>query len=357
MKRILSYFVIAAAIACSPSDDHSIADEFVTISGETQGTTFSVTYRDTADYSNALDSIFKRVDADLSLWVEGSLINRINSHNRTDTVFAFVDSTRYFSVLFDVSYELFNNTNGAFDPTVRPLVEYWGFGLKNSDNATPEGVDSILPFIGMIPANFDMIEVYKNTYIYDETQIRKGDPRVKVDFNAIAQGFTVDLVSDYIHSKGIDDYMVEIGGELICKGVNKDSIPWRIAVDQPIESNEHIAQGVFKVFNKALATSGNYRKFYEKDGKKLAHTIDPRTGFPVDHSLLSVTVMATNAMMADAYATAFMVMGLEEAMDYLEKNPNLNVQAMMIYDENGKTKVWMSEALKSVYEDVSNEPS
>jgi thiamine biosynthesis lipoprotein len=151
--------------------------------------------------------------------------------------------------------------------------------------------------------------------------------------------------------------MVEIGGELICKGVNTDSIPWRIAVDKPIESNEHIAQGVLKVFNMALATSGNYRKFYEKDGKKLAHTIDPRTGYPIDHSLLSVTVMATNAMMADAYATAFMVMGLDETIAFLDENPLLNMHAMLIYDDNGTTKVWMSEALKTVYEDVSNEPS
>ncbi|MDP4827252.1 MAG: FAD:protein FMN transferase [Flavobacteriales bacterium] len=357
MKKIFAFLSISAFIACSPTADKSIADEFVTISGETQGTTFTVTYRDTVDYSLALDSIFKRVDGDLSLWVEGSLINRMNDHNRTDTVFAFIDSTRYFSILFDVSYELFKKTNGAFDPTVRPLVEYWGFGLKNMENATPAGVDSILPFVGMIPANFDMIEVYVNTYTYEETQIRKGDPRVKVDFNAIAQGFTVDLVSDYLHRKGIDDYMVEIGGELICKGVNTDSIPWRIAVDKPIESNEHIAQGVLKVFNMALATSGNYRKFYEKDGKKLAHTIDPRTGYPVDHSLLSVTVMATNAMMADAYATAFMVMGLDETIAFLDENPLLNMHAMLIYDDNGTTKVWMSEALKTVYEDVSHEPS
>jgi FAD:protein FMN transferase len=357
MKKILAFLSVSAFIACSPEADHSIANEFVTISGETQGTTFTVTYRDSVDYSRALDSIFKRVDGDLSLWVDGSLINRMNAHNRTDTVFAFIDSTRYFSILFDVSYELFKKTNGAFDPTVRPLVEYWGFGLKNMENATPAGVDSILPFVGMIPANFDMIEVYVNTYTYAETQIRKGDPRVKVDFNAIAQGFTVDLVSDYIHSKGIDDYMVEIGGELICKGVNTDSIPWRIAVDKPIESNEHVAQGVLKVFNMALATSGNYRKFYEKDGKKFAHTIDPRTGYPVDHSLLSVTVMATNAMMADAYATAFMVMGRDETIAFLDENPLLNLKAMLIYDDNGTPKVWMSEALKTVYEDLSNEPS
>lgn len=357
MKQAFLFAITFSLFACSQSEVNNLANEFTTISGETQGTTFTVTYRDTADYSVGIDSIFKRIDADLSLWVDGSLINRINNHQRTDTVFAFIDSTRYFSILFDVSYELFKKTNGAFDPTVRPLVEYWGFGLKNAENTTPTGVDSILPYIGMIPANFDMIEVYVNTYTYSETQIRKGDGRVKVDFNAIAQGFTVDLVSDYLRSKGIADYMVEIGGELICKGVNQDSIPWRIAVDKPIESNEHIAQGVFNVLNRAIATSGNYRKFYEKDGKKFAHTIDPRTGYPVDHSLLSVTVMATNAMMADAYATTFMVMGVDETIAFLDENPTLNVQAMLIYDENGTQKTWMSDSLKAVYEVVNQEPS
>lgn len=354
MKRFLLLAFIPFA-ACSEAPVQNPA--YAKLTGETQGTTFAITYSDSVDYTSAIDSIFKKVDNDLSLWVPGSLLNRINSHQRTDTVFAFHDSTRYFSVLFDVALEIWSKSNGAFDPTVRPLIEYWGFGFEKRAQISSEGVDSVLQFTGFRASNIDMIEINRDTYFYEETQIRKGDPRVKIDFNAIAQGFTVDLVSDFLVSKGVENFMVEIGGEVNCRGVNPDSSDWRIAIDQPIESDEHISQGILRVKNRAVATSGSYRKFYEENGQKFAHIIDPRTGYPVNHNLLSATVVASNAMIADAYATAFLVMGVEGTLEFLVNNPDADLQVILIYSDGGKWKTYISEGLKGVYSDVTQEPA
>ena len=319
-----------------------------TFQGEAQGTTYSVRYiNDSIVYKTAVDSILDAFDKDLSGWREGSLINRLNDFQRTDTVFAFVDSTKYFSVIFDVSREIWQKTDGAFDPTVFPLVELWGFGHKAPEEVSPEKVEEMLNLVSMEPANIDMIEMFRDGYFYEETQIRKGQGQVKLDFNAIAQGYSIDLLGDYLQEQGVNDFMIELGGEVLCKGINQDGRAWRLAIDKPVDlSEQRQFQALLDVENKAVATSGSYRKFREIDGKKYSHAIDPRTGYPVTHNLLSATVLAKTCGEADAYATAFLVMGADRAMEWIDANPEAGLEAYFIMDEEGSFKTIMSKSLE-----------
>jgi thiamine biosynthesis lipoprotein len=288
---------------------------------------------------------------DISLWRENSLINRINAHGRRDTVFAFVDSTKFFSVLFDLSRDIHHNTHGAFDPTVWPLVQCWGFGLVNRANVTEELVDSITSFIGFDDTHIDMIELYRDKYFYEETYIWKGEPRTKLDFNAIAQGYSIDLVGELLEEHGIKDYMVEIGGETLCKGVNKDSLAWKIGIEWPVDSIGKKFGAVVNLSNKAIGTSGSYRKFYEENGIKYSHAIDPRTGYPVSHSLLSASVVTDDCASADAYATAFMVMGVQETIDFLGENPQLGLDVFLIYDDGENLQTVMTDGMVDMIEE------
>jgi len=318
-----------------------------TLSGEAQGTTYMVKYlNDSTNYKSEIDSILWVFDNDLSTWNERSLINKINAHSRTDTVFAFVDQTKNFSVVFDLSKEVYDLTDGAFDPTVFPLVKLWGFGPDGPKAKDESKIDSVLRLVGMDSANIDMIEMYEDEYFYKETQIRKGQAGVKLDFNAIAQGYSVDLIGEFLTEKGINNYMIEIGGEVLCKGVNADAKPWRIAIDKPLSSDvEREFQALLNVENEAVATSGSYRKFYEKDGKRYSHAIDPKTGFPVDHNLLSATVIAKTCAMADAYATAFLVMGPELAVEFIDSHPELGLSIYFILGKGDGFEVLMSANL------------
>lgn len=360
-RTILAFVALVAVLfaSCgSPQQEESTAADKrkfkeTVIQGEAQGTTWTVRYLDdTTSYKPVMDSLLLRFDRDLSTWREGSLINRINAHDRTDTVFAFYDSTKFFSVVFDVAKEIYDQTNGAFDPTVYPLVELWGFGLSERENVTAEAVDAVLPKIGFEPSNVDMIEMMRDVYYYDETHIRKGQPGVRLDFNAIAQGFSVDLMAEELEVRDIHNYMIELGGEVLCKGVNADGEPWRIAIDKPKAEGEREFQAIVNVRNKAVATSGSYRKFYEIDGVRYSHTIDPRTGYPVQHSLLSATVMANDCGRADAFATAFMVMGLDATKQFLAAYPDLGLEAYLIYDDNGTFKTWMSQGMTAAVEEL-----
>ncbi len=324
------------------------------IQGEAQGTTYTIRYLENdSSFKTGVDSILHRIDQDLSTWVPTSLINRMNAHDRIDTVFAFYDSTKYFSVLFDVSREIWQQTDSAFDPTVYPLVELWGFGLKNKEVVTPEKVAERKAKVSMQPSNIDMLEI-ENGYLYKETQIRKGQAGVRLDFNAIAQGFSVDVIAEYLEAQGISNYMIELGGEVLCKGVNSKGSDWRIAIDKPVDDAERVFQAILNVRNKAVATSGSYRKFFEENGKKYSHAIDPRTGYPVQHSLLSATVMASNCMLADAYATAFLVMGVDDTKLFLESHPDLGLEVYLIYDEEGAFVSWMSNGMKEQIEELKN---
>ena len=239
----------------------------------------------------------------------------------------------YFSDVFNKSIEVSEKTKGLFDVTVAPVVNAYGFGFAKREKVNQVLIDSLLKFIG-----------YKKVRL-EGKKLVKEIPQVMLDFNAIAQGYTVDVLAGFLESKGISNYLVEVGGELRARGKKLDGSNWTVGIEQP---DENIADGasinaVIKIKDKSLATSGNYKKFYVEDGKKYAHIIDPFTGYPAKNNLLSATVIAESCMTADAYATAFMVMGLEKSKQFLSENKDLNLEVYFIYDDNGVWKTYTSE--------------
>ena len=242
---------------------------------------------------------------------------------------------RYFTEAFRRSVQISKMTDGAFDITVGPLVKAWGFGPDATKNFTESKRDSLLRLVGM-----DKVRLVNGKIIKD-------NPGITLDFNAIAQGYSVDVVSDYFNSLGIKRYLVEIGGEVRVRG-DKHGVLWRIGIDRPADNNMipgNDLQAIISLKDRSLATSGNYRKFYVENGIKYSHTIDPRTGYPARNRLLSATILADSCATADGVATACMVMGLKNTIRFLELHPEFD--AFLVYsDENGNFMTWISEDLK-----------
>jgi thiamine biosynthesis lipoprotein len=320
-------------------------------SGNTQGTTYRVKYHGQVELEQAvIDSVLEVVDIEFNLWRPDSRINQINAHQGGNELLTFVDSSRLWSVIWSRSIDLFEASQGAFDPTVHPLVELWGFGLNKRGDVKDEDVQRLLPNVGL---TVDRIDLEENEVdrIYESTYVRKGNPSTSIDFNGIAQGLTVDLLSDALLSNGIFNFMVEVGGEVKCQGLRSDDQPWRIAIDLPVDQldglDERQLQSIVAVKNAAICTSGNYRKFYEEDGIKRSHTISPFTGYPVQHSLLSATIHAVDAATADALATACMVWGPEEGKQFIEayrvENEFERIEALFIYaTETEAMETWQT---------------
>lgn len=325
--------------------------------GETQGTTYTIKYHGDAEISQAaIDSVLDAVDQEFNLWLPQSRINQINGFDSVDSLFEFDDEHQLWSVIWARSLDLHEASHGAFDPTVQPLVELWGFGLQKADAVTEDAVKAILPHVGMTTDRIDLIEEEIN-FEYIRSFIRKGDARVGLDFNSIAQGLTVDLLADLLERSGNTNFMVEIGGEVKCGGVRLDGGSWRIAIDQPVEGSgtesDRPMAAIVNVHNAAICTSGNYRKFYEMDGIKRSHTISPFTGYPVQHGLLSATIHAVDATTADALATACMVWGPIEGRNFIEnyrsENPFEKVEAYFIMStDQGTMASWESEGWKAL---------
>lgn len=309
MKHLF-FFLFLALAACQ-----SEKPKYTQLEGQAQGTTFHITYLDAPgrNFSGQVDSIFRLMDRSMSLWDSTSIISRLN-RNEADVV---VDE--HFSAVFRRSQELAAATGGVFDITVGPLVHAWGFsykkGLPPPDSAK---VDSLRQIIG-----FQKIRLENGV-------LQKADPRMEVDMNAIAQGYTVDVLAAFLEKQGVRNYMVEVGGEVRTLGQNERGETWRIGIDKPVdgESKGRPLQTVVPISGKSLATSGSYRKFVERDGKKYSHAIDPRTGYPITHNLLSATVIADDCATADAYATTFLVLGLEKSLEIAQRQ---GVQLYAIY--------------------------
>ena len=297
-------------------------------SGLIFGTTYNITYQHDDDLHKEILDKLKEVDATLSMFNEKSVIARVNSNQRPELTPMFLE-------VFLEAQKISEETNGAFDITVGPLVNAWGFGFKNEQMPDKHAVDSLMALVG-----------YKKVKT-DGKKIIKKDPRITLDCSAIAKGYGVDVVARLLDEEGVKNYLVEIGGEVVTKGISEKRLPWKIGVTKPTDdalSESGELQTILNVTDKAMATSGNYRNFYYKGKRKYAHTIDPKTGYPVQHSILSATVLTDRCVRADAYATAFMVMGMEKAKKVLEKNPDLMVY--FIYDKNGQLDVWYSPSLK-----------
>lgn len=298
-------------------------------SGFIFGTIYNITYQNDKNLKKEIEDELHKVDNSLSPFNKQSIISKINRNEN-------VKADEMFTNVFTLAEQISSETDGAFDITVAPLVNAWGFGFENKIKPTKETIDSLKQLIG-----------YQRVSLIDG-KIKKEDQRIMLDCSAIAKGYASDVIADFLRSKGINNFMVEIGGEIVTSGINDKRLPWKIGVTKPIDDslNTHQElQTVLNVTNKAMATSGNYRNFYYKNGKKYAHTIDPRTGYPVQHSILSATVLANNCATADAYATAFMVMGIDKAKKVLANHNE--IMAYFIYsDTKGNNAVWYSPSLR-----------
>ena len=298
---LLSSFMLLSG--CVPSDyQHDRGLVF--------GTVYNITYQSAEHLQAEIEAELQKVDDEFSMFNEHSTVARLNRGEQVDTSAAF-------SAICQLAQTVNRETYGAFDITVAPLVNAWGFGFKHEQIPTPQQVDSLL-------------------------QIRS-----QMDFSAIAKGYGCDVVARLLECHGIVNYMVEIGGEVVLRGQSPSQADWRIGVTKPTADTlavEGEMQAVLTLTDCAMATSGNYRNFYDKDGRRYAHTIDPRTGYPVQHSLLSATVVAADCATADAYATSFMVLGLDSAKAVLERHPELS--AYLIYaDGQSQMQVWHTPAL------------
>lgn len=297
--------------------------------GQIFGTFYSITYQCDNDLQKEIEAELKKVDLALSMFNKESIISKINRNEK-------VELNEMFLQVFTLAQKVSQDTDGAFDITVAPLVNAWGFGFKTGDQPSVTSIDSLMSTVGY------------NKISLKGRQVFKENKNTMLDCSAIAKGYGSDVVAAFLKKRGIENFMVEIGGEVVTQGISEKRVPWRIGVTKPTEDSLSIGdelQTVLNVTNKAMATSGNYRNFYYKDGKKYAHTIDPKTGYPVQHSLLSATVLANNCATADAYATSFMVMGIEKAKAVLERHPEL--MAYFIYsDKKGELAVWYSPSMK-----------
>lgn len=333
MRIAFKILIIAAALssACSVRPE----GQLVRYQGEAQGTTYQITTvveNPESSFESQIDSIFKAVDRSMNPWHPSSLISKLNEGDTTVRVDAL------FLEVFKSARDIHNATDGRFDITVGALVNAYGFGPTGPLRVDSARVDSLMKYVGM-----------------DKVRIENGrvmtDPAGMVfDFNAIAQGYTVDLLAEFLENEGVTNYLVEVGGELRAKGVNLEGRIWRVGIDKPTkERGEDPFQAIVALPGKSLATSGNYRKFRvdEVTGQKFVHTVDPTTGYTVQQNLLSATVVADKAMIADGYATAFMVMGLKSSIELVESRDDLD--AMFVYsNDQGEWEVYQSPGFENL---------
>lgn len=305
--------------------------------GQIFGTTYHITYQSDKDLHREILQRLQLVDQTFSTFNDESIISKINRNEP-------VKLNQMFIEVFDLAKTVSKDTHGAFDITVAPLVNVWGFGFKSGTPPTKAVIDSLRQLTG-----YEKVKLIGS-------KVRKQDPRIMLDCSAIAKGYGSDVVAQYLRSRDVENFMIEIGGEIVVQGNSDKRLPWKIGVTKPTDDSTQVnneLQTVLNVTNTAMATSGNYRRFYYKNGKKYAHTIDPKTGYPVQHNILSATVLANTCAKADAYATSFMVLGLEKTQQVLQHHPDLMVY--LIYaDGQGKNKVWYSPSLKKAIQGAEN---
>ncbi len=332
MKKLSFLFIVLSItiFSCKKSG------EFYKIAGETQGTTYHMVYEgEHPDLKKQVDSLLHVFDMSLSTYEPYSTISKVNQGNN-------VEVDELFIKMFNKAKEVTEHSGGAFDITVGPLINAYGFGYGKQETEIDSAlIDSLLQFVGM-----NKVKIVDNKLI-------KEDNRIQISGNAISQGQAVDFIADFFQKQGIRNYMIEIGGELAVKGL-KDGKKWRVGIDKPYEGNDIAGQDlqtILAITDKAVATSGNYRKFYVKDGKKYSHSIDPHTGYPAFQNILSATIIADDCMTADAYATACMVSGLEKSKEIIRNNPGLDAYFVYSDEETGEYRVWFTDAVKKMIVD------
>lgn len=324
-------FVFSVTIfACNPKS----AFEYSQIEGFAQGTTYHITFENSTrkNYKVKIDSILKDFDMSLSEFNPNSIISRINSNDPT------VKVDDHFKTVFIKSKQIWEQSGGAMDITVGPIINALGFGPAAKTVIDSANIKRLLKYVG-----FEKVRL-------ENDRIIKADTAIKLDANSIAQGYSVDVVCNFFDSEGIDNYVVEIGGEVRAKGRNSKGLYWRVGIDKPEEGNMEPGgklQVIISLKNQSVTTSGNYRKFFEENGIKYSHIINPKTGFSVNSNLLSVTIVAKDCITADGWDTPLMVMGLENSIETLKKHPEL--EALLIYsDEKGEYQEYLTDGFKAM---------
>ncbi len=299
-------------------------------SGITQGSYFSITYYDESGrtFESEFDSIFVAVGNSVSLWDENSIIRKVNRNEDVVVDKVFRDN-------FEWAKKASEFSDGAFDATIGPLVAAWGFHYKKEMEMTPAMVDSIRQLV-----DFKKIEIIDN-------KIVKAKPNMTLDFNAVAQGYTADLIGTFLEEKGVTNYLVDVGGEIMARGGKPNGENWIIGIEKPSENydSERNVQLKITLKDKGIVTSGNYRKYIEKDGVRYSHSIDPKTGYPVPQNLLSATVIADNAAWADCLASICMIVGKDKALQMLEDNADIEGYLIFV-DEDGTIKTTSTSGFK-----------
>lgn len=354
-KTVLSATIGFLLLSCSggqsaDSTSESDSTEYVEFYGNTQGTTFAIICNDDVDLETAeIETVLDDFDRALSSYVPTSTITQLNE--APAGTFEYEDSKQYFNRCYQRSLEIYELSGGRFDPTVFPLVDAWGFFSEpEADLPDSAMVDSLKALCGFerrghfqALSSSDTLPTASTKY-----EIKKVTPNAKLGFDAIAQGLAVDVLAELLDSKGAKNYYVEIGGEIRVKGVNTEGKLWSIGIDEPIENstaNDREWQKIVRIKDRSIATSGSYRKFYERDGLKYSHTIDPSSGYPVTHSLLSASVIADDCATADAMATTFMVMGADSAMAFVQQHPELELEVYLIFtNEKGNLETYYTSA-------------
>lgn len=311
----------------------------INLIGEAQGTYYNIIYFDhlNRDFQFEIDSLLDNFDQSVSLWVPGSILSQVNNNKE-------VQLDKYFTDNFYLSKKVAKETNGAFDFTIGSLVKAWGFGYDSNKQVDSTIIDSLLKIVG-----FEKVDIINNLIV-------KQNKNSTLDFNAIAQGYSVDMIGEFLESKQINNFLIDIGGEVMAQGKKVDGSPWKVGIERPADDpdNPRNLTAIITLNNQSVATSGNYRKYFEKDGIRYSHTIDPTTGYPVRHNLFSVSIIANNTALADAYATACMVMGLDKSISFVEDRKDL--EAFFIFlNENGNYDTYATDGFSRLIIDEFKE--
>ena len=345
MKYILLIFAFLLINACETTAPERTGPVEVRYAGETMGTTYHVIYFDTTgrDFQSSMDSLLLAINAEVSTYEPESFISKWNQSTQGIEINSPLAQTHpHFAVNLDNAFATYQKTDGYFDATIMPLVNYWGFGYTQKRLATAADslkVDSLVQMVGMS----DKVEYREGAHL------RKTNPAVQLDFSANAKGYAVDELGRLLEARGVGNYYVEIGGEVRARGEKPGGVLWSIGISTPRENAPVTdVQEIVELDNRSVATSGNYRIFYEVEGQKLSHIINPKTGYPERRNLLSASVFAKDCITADAYATAFMVMGTEAAFAFASQQPD--IEAYLIFaDENDELKFMYTDGLKGVF--------
>ena len=328
MKKVLAWFgrmcnptskfftglvCIVALVSCQPQEKK------IVLQGLAQGSYYAITYFDEQgrNFQHEIDSIFRAVDMSVNLWVDSSIICQVNRNEDVTLDQIFIDN-------FNIAQEAAQLSDGYFDPTISPIVAAWGFSNKHGDTITPQLVNSLKTLVD-----------YRKVKI-ESGKVVKENQAIQLDFNAIAQGYTSDMIARFLENRGIKNYLVDTGGEIMAKGCKPNGQSWIVGIEKPAENwdSEQVVQTRIKLVDKGLVTSGSTRKYVERDGQRYSHCIDPKTGYPVEHNVLSVTVLAENSVWADALASICMVMGMERSLPIIERMDGVEAYYIFVDEQN-----------------------